>query len=181
MGKLRPYGYSPNKRSFARCVAVVIVKLLSNMSCTLCGMQVQNYTFYSKFGCLLPKILNFCAFLGESETMLQKIRNKRDLRTGWKQGVSFRILDRAGVREGVVRLTSQHFGAREGVVNYKSGFRRSRGKAADRLPWWGLSAAVYSSTGTNFSFFRLQRGQRHVSGRSSNWVPGLARNLQFSH
>ena len=43
MGNLRPYGYSPNKRSFARCVAVVIVKLLSNMSCTLCGMRLQNY------------------------------------------------------------------------------------------------------------------------------------------
>ena len=44
MGKLRPLGYSPNKRSFARCVAVVIVKLLSNMSRTLFGLQVQNYT-----------------------------------------------------------------------------------------------------------------------------------------
>ena len=42
MGNLRPYGYSPNKRSFARCVAVVIVKLLSNMSCTLCGMRCKN-------------------------------------------------------------------------------------------------------------------------------------------
>ena len=30
----------------------------------------------------------------------------------------------------------------------------------------------YSSIGTNLSFLRLQRGQRHVSGRSSNSVPG---------
>ncbi len=148
-------------------------------------MQVQNYTFYSKFECLLPKILNICAFLGESETMLQKIRNKRDLRTGWKQGVSFRILDRAGVREGVVGLTSQHFGAREGVVYYTSGSRRSRGKAADRLPWWGAAAAFFGVTvpktdgmsryaWLNFSLGCLQRGQRQSSGKSSKATPSCS-------
>ena len=53
-----------------------------------------------------------------------------------------------------------------------------RGKAADRLPWWGVSAAFFGVTVPktdgmscyallNFSLGCLQRGQRQSSGRSS--------------
>ena len=62
---------------------------------------------------------------------------------GLESGVIYNLLVRAGLREGVVRLTTQHSWSREGDANYTSGFRRSRGKAADRLPWWGMSAAVF--------------------------------------
>jgi len=47
---------------------------------------------------------------------------------GLGSGVIYNLLGRAGLREAVVRLTTQHSWARGGVVNYTSGSRRSRGR-----------------------------------------------------
>jgi len=60
-----------------------------------------------------------------------------------------------------------------------------RGKAADRLPWWGVSAAFFGVTVPktdgmsryallNFSLGCLQRGQRQSSGRSSKATPSCS-------
>ena len=49
MGSLRPCWGSPNLEGLLVAFAVVIVKLLSNMSCTLCRMRVQNYTNSSDY------------------------------------------------------------------------------------------------------------------------------------
>ena len=47
---------------------------------------------------------------------------------GLGSGVIYNLLGRAGLREAVVRLTTQHSWTRGGVVNYTSGSRRSCGR-----------------------------------------------------